>query len=128
VRLLKIEIISDLNQEQQRVSLVHTKINEAPPYEALSYTWGSNVRDRILLLNGGITLDITENLESAILGVVRHCSTGFIWIDQTCVDQDADMERNEQVKNMGRIYSSCFQALVWLGLIDLPQCDALGWV
>ncbi|KAH6706571.1 heterokaryon incompatibility protein-domain-containing protein [Leptodontidium sp. MPI-SDFR-AT-0119] len=126
IRLLKFGTTPSSNQQQH--SLIHTTIHQAPAYETLSYVWGPGVRDRVLILHEGFALYVTENLERAILGVSQHCSTGYIWIDQICINQDNVAERNEQVKLMGRVYGSCFQVLVWLGSIDLPHCDAVDWV
>ncbi|KAH8585865.1 heterokaryon incompatibility protein-domain-containing protein [Bisporella sp. PMI_857] len=128
IRLLKLWATPISNQPQYNFDLIHTTIHQAPAYEALSYVWGPGLRNQALILDGGSTLYITENLERAISVVSRHCSTGYIWIDQICIDQDNVLERNEQVKNMGQIYGCCLQVLVWLGSIDLPHCDAVDWV
>lgn len=45
----------------------------------------------------------------------RSCSTGYIWIDQICINQQDDTERGHQIALMGEIYSSARQVLVWLG-------------
>lgn len=42
----------------------------------------------------------------------------WCWIDQICIDQSNLAERSSQVSLMGRIYSSAFFTLVWLGPED----------
>lgn len=38
-----------------------------------------------------------------------------LWIDALCIDQENDRERNHQVQQMGRMYSSATRIVVWLG-------------
>ncbi|KAK0713699.1 hypothetical protein B0T26DRAFT_620169, partial [Lasiosphaeria miniovina] len=52
----------------------------------------------------GAVLRINENLERVLVGVVRHCSTGYLWADQICINQADTAERNHQVQIMGQIY------------------------
>lgn len=44
-------------------------------------------------------------------------STGYLWVDQICINQDNTAERNYQVGIMGKIYQAGHQILVWLGPI-----------
>ncbi|KAH7359798.1 heterokaryon incompatibility protein-domain-containing protein [Pyrenochaeta sp. MPI-SDFR-AT-0127] len=69
-------------------------------------------------LRDGKFLRITKLLKEALVFVERQCATGYLWIDQICIDQDDRNERGEQVKVMGQIYSSCSRVLVWLGQIS----------
>lgn len=38
-----------------------------------------------------------------------------VWVDAICINQKDSKERGEQVAKMGRIYSQCFQVVIWLG-------------
>jgi hypothetical protein len=66
-------------------------------------------------LKDGKFLRITKLLKEALAFVERQCATGYLWIDQICIDQDDRNERGDQVKVMGHIYSSCSRVLIWLG-------------
>jgi hypothetical protein len=51
-------------------SLVHVSLDEKPVYQALSYTWDSNVFSETILLDGS-PFAVTANLELALLRI-RH--------------------------------------------------------
>jgi hypothetical protein len=61
------------------------------------------------------TIFITARLMAALSYIARECKTGYIWIDQICINQSDIKERGQQVTLMGQIYSSCSVVLVWLG-------------
>jgi hypothetical protein len=52
---------------------------------------------------------------AALPHIARECRTGYIWIDQICINQSDIKERGQQLTLMGQIYSSCSVVLVWLG-------------
>ncbi|CAO2654492.1 Nn.00g112250.m01.CDS01 [Neocucurbitaria sp. VM-36] len=114
-RLLQIERPPDDTNSPCHYSLIQTTLDQAPPYETLSYVWGTTDRDEIVTLRNGKFLRITKLLEESLAFVERQCSTGYLWIDQICIDQDDRSERGQQVKLMGQIYASCTRVLVWLG-------------
>jgi hypothetical protein len=45
----------------------------------------------------------------------RDEEEGYLWIDQTCINQSDVEERNAQVRLMSTIYSQCLSVIVWLG-------------
>lgn len=51
-------------------SLVHVSLDAQPVYQALSYTWDSNVLSETILLDGS-PFKVTGNLELALLRI-RH--------------------------------------------------------
>ena len=115
-RLLRIEQPDDTNP-LCHYSLIQTTLDQARPYEALSYVWGKGGRSETLKLKDGKLLSITELLKEALPSVERQRSTEYLWIDQICIDQDDRIERVHQVKLMGQIYTSCSRVLVWLGRV-----------
>lgn len=82
IRLLSVQWSG--TAKETTFDLVAFTLEDAPPYQAVSYVWGSDKRDRSLTLANGHTLWITENLETALEYVVKQCSTGYLWIDQLC--------------------------------------------
>jgi hypothetical protein len=89
-------------------------LDEIPPYETLSYVWGTSERNATIELEDKTLLRITGTLHAALPFVVRHCETRYLWIDQICIDQDCLQERGHQVSLMGRIYSGCSCVIVWV--------------
>jgi hypothetical protein len=97
--------------------LIQTTFEEAPRYETLSYVWGTSKRNNKVVLEDGKILCVTRPLKEALALVAQQCATGYLWIDQICIDQEDRDERGDQVKIMGQIYSSCSRVLVWLGRV-----------
>lgn len=93
--------------------------NARDKYEALSYVWGALEGDRPITCDGDELL-ITPNCRDAIVHLRRRFRVRTLWIDSICIDQrkapDSTQERNHQVKQMGVVYQSASQVLVWLGL------------
>uniref|UniRef100_A0A4E9DDL1 Heterokaryon incompatibility domain-containing protein n=1 Tax=Gibberella zeae TaxID=5518 RepID=A0A4E9DDL1_GIBZA len=85
----------------------------APPYEALSYTWGDEPASVRILLNGKELL-VRPNLAYA-LAALRTSEPRVLWVDALCINQKDTMERNHQVGMMGGIFRRADRVLVWLG-------------
>lgn len=83
-------------------------------FEALSYTWGKNIRDGKVRVNG-VGFAITVNLESALRYIRRISKKRRLWADDLYIDQSDLEECGHQVKNMGQIYRNADQVLIWLG-------------
>jgi hypothetical protein len=114
IRLLKIEPAT-AEWPDPKYSIVHMALGSTRyTYETLSYVWGPSTRTLLRLANKE-AISITRRLAAALPHIARECATGYIWIDQICIDQNNVQERGEQVALMGQIYSSCSKVLVWLG-------------
>jgi hypothetical protein len=117
LRLLKIKPASKV--EDLVCSLIHTTLKDETPYYALSYTWGSNVRNKAISCDG-MTLYVTENLRKALYRVRQSDRERIIWIDGVCIDQGNVSERNAQVMLMKDIYLTAKEVLIWLG----EECES----
>jgi hypothetical protein len=111
------------NDEEIKCSLQYARLDDAPVYDCLSYTWGEAKRSRRISING-TPLRVTENLEAALNQLRRRHNRSrgnnpAIWIDAICIDQDNEAERNEQVQRMIEIFYGAQHVLVWLG----PESD-----
>ena len=86
-------------------------------YVALSYTWGDTGDTRNMVVNGH-QVAVGTNLESA-LRVLRHkqpIKSGYkIWVDALCINQQDTVERSQEVRRMGKIYSQARVVVIWLG-------------
>ncbi|CAH0031461.1 unnamed protein product [Clonostachys rhizophaga] len=104
-------------------------LDDAPPYFALSYAWGTQATDILMEINGQVIH------VSSVLGDAIQClqevkmdepepedRVKWVWIDKICINQDDFAERSHQVKMMNSIYSRAIRTLIWLGP-DLDICS-----
>ncbi|KAK0671018.1 heterokaryon incompatibility protein-domain-containing protein [Cercophora samala] len=84
-------------------------------YYALSYVWGDASITEEITVNG-LPFQATKNLVLALKWFSKSeiCSRP-LWVDAICINQCNVPERNDQVRFMGSIYSSCREALCILG-------------
>lgn len=113
-------LLLSLGREQSLVCRHHVvSIDEPPPYEALSYVWGSAEELQDLTIDG-YAFKVTQNLYAALNhlllpdGAVR-----VLWIDAICINQGAEQsdlaERGYQVRLMSRIFSHATKVVAYLG-------------
>ncbi|RMY81896.1 hypothetical protein D0862_12196 [Hortaea werneckii] len=95
-------------------SFVTGPVDNLPPYDALSYTWGTGPRSKQILCNGK-RMQVTETLLAALHRFRRPHHEVKVWIDQICICQDRVKERNRQVQMMGDIFKGARKVIVWLG-------------
>ncbi|KAL6859797.1 hypothetical protein ACO1O0_003821 [Amphichorda felina] len=84
------------------------------PYEALSYTWGTDPPSNYLWLQG-VALPIRPSLEAALTFLRLPHHTRLLWVDAVCINQDDVDERSRQVQYMRLVYKNSARALVWVG-------------
>lgn len=100
------------DQEVLRCSLRTTTIADAD-YEAISYVWGTEIRDHEIICDGH-KLKITKNLHDA-LTTLRTSTARSLWADSICIDQQNLDEKTHQVACMGRIYAAARCVLIYMG-------------
>lgn len=111
IRLLRLLPTSTLAFE-----LFPVNIHKAPPYLALSYTWGSPTSYDAITIDGQ-SIAILKNLADAIKSI-RHYLTEnhlMLWADFVCINQDDVWERSHQVQLMHSIYRCAECVGIWLG-------------
>ncbi|KAH7082693.1 heterokaryon incompatibility protein-domain-containing protein [Paraphoma chrysanthemicola] len=91
-----------------------------PLFEALSYTWGDlNDTEEIIIQdaveNGRSGLNVTHNLAAALRRLRYTNRPRTLWVDAVCIDQSNLSERNEQVRQMVRVYSMAARVLIYIG-------------
>jgi hypothetical protein len=92
-------------------------LDQAPPYIALSYTWG-DPNDPLPIVIDGIVVKVTRNLHSALTNLREDLVARPLWVDAICIDQSDDDEKSKQVQLMGKIYQEALHVMVWLGPAD----------
>lgn len=75
-----------------RGTLVTTKLLDAPEFEAISYVWGANNRDRSIIV-GGRQLPITASMEDALLQTRMPEKRRTLWADSICMNQETMSRR-----------------------------------
>jgi hypothetical protein len=107
------------------------RIDDHPPYIALSYTWG-NPNDTLPILCDGRVISVTRNLREALWRfredrrrMVRLKSSIksrgqllHFWVDAICINQTDNKEKSHQVALMAKIYQRARHVFVWLGPAD----------
>lgn len=96
--------------------MVVVEVEKAPPYIALSYTWGDKMLSRTVTVDGCGTR-ITVNLAEAIDAIYQFARSRrlMFWADSICIDQNNLQERSKQVALMNSIYRSAELVTIWLG-------------
>ncbi|KAK5659301.1 hypothetical protein OQA88_1394 [Cercophora sp. LCS_1] len=141
IRLIEINktwLPSKLKPLSLAISTFHH--DNAPPYDALSYTWGnpmvphsrhynpdansSHVR---IELNGGIFV-VTKNLADALnkMRTGKTATSRYVWADAICINQNDPSEKAAQVTRMDVIYTRAERVLVYLGDADEFTNDAVA--
>lgn len=100
-------------------------------YEALSWCWGQEVKDRAIRIQQGgkyYRLAVTRDLTLALKYLRHPHEERILWIDALCINQANHEERNHQVQMMARIYSGAKQACIWLGEDTDDSTTAIGFI
>ena len=100
--------------------LITTTLKDAPPYVALSYTWGPPSFTEMLPLGprgAWRAFPITKNAYEALkcLGLTIGRQNRTLWVDAICVNQRDKAEQATQVSIMREIYEKATRVYVWLG-------------
>jgi hypothetical protein len=116
IRLLRIKPASHPD-ETIWCEMIQVSLDTAPPYQALSYTWGDKASSHQVLVNQG-SVQVTTNLKHALRRL--RPNTGeedlLIWVDAICINQQDIPERNAQTGKMRSIYRHAEKVSVWIGL------------
>ena len=97
-------------------------LEQTPAYTAISYTWGSNLCDKRIIINGIETLPVTASAIECLEEVVRVSEVSkrprkYVWIDSICINQDDPPEKASQIQLMDRIYSQATEVVAVLGKV-----------
>ncbi|PVH75645.1 HET-domain-containing protein, partial [Cadophora sp. DSE1049] len=109
--------------EPIRCSLVEVSIEQPPRFEATSYTWGSEEKPGVAIVDGKL-LRITQNAYDLLQDLSSLCFPRLIWIDSISINQDDDIEKSEQIQLMTQIYQKASRVIVWLGNNPRAASDA----
>jgi hypothetical protein len=122
-----VELLPGTPNELIRVILHHRTLSDMSTCSAVSYEWGSNVRQHEISCDGRI-LKVTANLALLLSKFRKPRSSQLLWIDALCINQDDLDERSQQVSIMGNIYKNAKVVFMWIG-DEVPLTkDALSMI
>lgn len=113
MRLLELEPRSSTDIH---IQLKHVKLGEHPDFEALSYSWGTDL-SKVPIWCNQRKFSIPRSLWVA-LNRLRKPHSGqsrLLWADAICINQDDMEEKTAQVQLMRQIYGAAKLVIVWLG-------------
>ncbi|KAK1765883.1 heterokaryon incompatibility protein-domain-containing protein, partial [Phialemonium atrogriseum] len=120
IRLLR--VFPGLPSEPIRCRLETVALGTAPPFEAVSYVWGSADLVRFVVIDNdgegddeSTRLDVTDSAYSIIARRRSRWHERLLWIDGLCIDQENLDERASQVQMMGALYANARRVVAWLG-------------
>lgn len=87
-------------------------------YTAISYTWGDATPVRQLVCSDGQLLSLSSTLSDLFDVLVRKQRSFTIYVDALCIDQNDPVEKANQVRLIGNVYSRAEDVMVWLGPAD----------
>lgn len=90
-------------------------------YDAVSYVWGTSVRDQLIECDGHEVL-ITANLSQLLRRIRSPSGPQVLWADSICINQYDNKDKGHQVGLMGKIYRSAKRVLISMG----PDLESHG--
>ncbi|KAH7369228.1 heterokaryon incompatibility protein-domain-containing protein [Plectosphaerella cucumerina] len=112
-RIVKLHPATDFS-DTPRIDVEERPRASAPPYEALSYAWGTNDTGGFVLVSNR-KVAVSETVETALRHLRLASAPRLLWIDQLCINQADDREKTHQVGQMHHVYAEAERAVVWLG-------------
>lgn len=111
-----IRLLRFLPGQRPQCQMIIVEVEKAPPYLALSYTWGCKEYLSTIRVDG-VDIPITANLADAIdaIFIFARKHNLMFWADLICINQGNVHERGHQVRLMNTIYRSAENVAIWLG-------------
>jgi hypothetical protein len=92
------------NDDKLQCELSVVRLDDFPPFEALSYVWGPpNFTSKLCCGSHG-SLMVTPSLREGLRKFRSRSFDRTIWVDQICVNQKDLKKRTAQVLLIGQIY------------------------
>ncbi|KAF1981710.1 hypothetical protein K402DRAFT_221388 [Aulographum hederae CBS 113979] len=96
-------------------------LKDSPSFAALSYVWGSISSPPDTISCNGCIIEVSTNCHEALrslrsLRSLRHLHGQItIWVDNFCMNQQDDREKETQIPLMEQIYTYAEPTFIWLG-------------
>ncbi|KAF1834400.1 HET-domain-containing protein [Decorospora gaudefroyi] len=112
IRLLQIQHSEP--EQTIRCTLTPFLLEKAPPYHAVSYTWGDPKSTTSITLNHR-NMVIRENCDYALRQASAAHHGAYLWIDAICINQHDNAEKSHQVAIMATFYRQAARVLSCVG-------------
>ncbi|KAE9372770.1 hypothetical protein N431DRAFT_439800 [Stipitochalara longipes BDJ] len=110
-----------------RCTVTHASLDNAPEYDALSYTWGDASIETTIIADGA-EFQATSNLEVGLRHLRKKDEIVTLWVDALCINQSDIPETNFQLKQMREIYVQAKSVIAWLGSSYENSEQAMKWI
>jgi len=110
-----------------RCTVSHASLDNAPEYDALSYTWGDASTQTTIVVDGA-KFQATPNLEVGLRHLRKKDEIVTLWVDALCINQSDISEKNFQLKQMREIYVQAKSVIAWLGPSYEGSEQAMKWI
>lgn len=107
-------------KEPVKADLKIFSLVNAPPYIALSYSWGELPANNEVHVGPLATLLVSKHLEDALRQLRDPARSVVVWVDALCINQADLNERGKQVSLMKQIFSAAESVYIWLGMAPSP--------
>lgn len=87
---------------------------DCPPFEAISYVWGSDKKVSKISCHGR-AIPISSSLDAILRGLRQPDDERTLWVDALCINQADPVERNYQVAMVAQIYAAAKETIIHLG-------------
>jgi hypothetical protein len=108
-------------QDPIHCNLRECHLDDALPYEALSYVWG-DPSAQVEIKCQNISVAVNVNLGLALRHLRHADGSRWLWVDAICINQQDLEERADQVKLMRNVYVKAAAVLIWLGEDEDEGC------
>lgn len=112
-----LHLLSGEFNDQITCELLTEPVENMPPYEALSYTWGDPDKKVDITVNRK-PFWVTVNLKTALRYLRYADRPRLLWVDAICINQTNLSEVSIQVQHMTQIYGLAAGVLAWVGIDD----------
>lgn len=135
IRLLRLALApSTQSEDNVHCDLQTFDLEKAPPYRCVTYCWGKSEWCPIGVTSPSspdksLNYRVTKNLLRCLQQLRESMKQdllpeGFLWVDAICINQSDDIEKLDQIENMGAIYSGAQLVIAWLGWDSDRRGDA----
>lgn len=108
-----LELCAADNNDEIRCGLRIADISQKPLYNAISYTWGTDTATTIIQVNG-YEVNILQTAAEMLRDLRSSTDSQTLWIDTICINQSDTKEKNHQVQQMAKIFSTAVCVISWL--------------
>lgn len=86
-------------------------------YHALSWVWNNPTRVCDIVIDDH-HVKISQNLLEALTSIYTKTNIRVVWCDALCINQNDDVEKSWQVREMATVYRRASSVVSWLGPIN----------